>query len=226
MVESQYKMLNAMGISHLRAVMGISMGGIQTFTWITAHPDFMDKAIPIVGSPRPTSYDLAFDTSALKLVREAEANKSARPALIRGFADFFMFALTTPKNLVEHVKREDAESSTAGFENGMLGADPWDISADLDAICKNDAFKDFGDSESKAASAVKAKVLVISASQDHCVNPAAALEFAKALGAETILLTGDEGHSSPGRRPRESLRRSTSSLASPRPLAARCHTSK
>jgi homoserine O-acetyltransferase len=44
---------------------------------------------------------------------------------------------------------------------------------------------------------VKAKLFVVVASQDHCVNPAPALEFAKALHAQTLIFTGDEGHSSP-----------------------------
>jgi homoserine O-acetyltransferase len=158
----------------------------------------MDKAIPIVGSPRPTSYDLILYSSGLKMLKEAAANEQARAALVRGFADFFLLTLDTPTYFVEHLKREDAVGYTAGFENAMLAWDPWDIVVDLDAVCTNDAFKDFGDSEAKAAAAVHAKVLVISASQDHCVNPAAALGFAKALGAETIVLDGDEGHSSPG----------------------------
>jgi len=47
-----------LGIEHARVVMGISMGGMQTFQWMGQYPEFMDKAIPIDGSPRMTSYDL------------------------------------------------------------------------------------------------------------------------------------------------------------------------
>src|SRR5256884_4573853 len=44
-------------LSHLRALMGLSMGGMQAFEWGVAYPDFMDLLIPMVGSPQSTSYD-------------------------------------------------------------------------------------------------------------------------------------------------------------------------
>jgi homoserine O-acetyltransferase len=43
-------------IPHLHAVVGISMGGMQTFEWMAAYPDFMDEAIAITGSAQSTSF--------------------------------------------------------------------------------------------------------------------------------------------------------------------------
>ncbi len=199
-VNSQHKMLLGMGINHLRAVLGISMGGFQTFQWLTAYPDFLDKAIPIVGSPRPTSYDLMFYGAAHKALRAAMANPSARDALIRTWADFFWLNLGTPKYYAEHTKREGAVASLNGFENGLLAWDLYDMDADLNALSGQDVFKSFGESEAAAAAAAKAKakVFVIVAAQDHCVNPAPAVSFANALHARTMILPDDNGHQSPG----------------------------
>ncbi len=198
MVESQHKMLLKMGIKHLHAVMGISMGGMQTFQWVSAYPDFMDCAVPIVGSPQPTSYDLMFYSAGLKAVREAIAHKAWAPALIRTYADFFWLGLNTPGYYVAHTKREEAIGSFAGFEKALLAWDPYDMASGLSALSTQDIFKPFGGSPESTAAVIHAKVFVIVASQDHCVNPAPALKFAELLKAKTLILTGDQGHSAPG----------------------------
>jgi homoserine O-acetyltransferase len=198
MVESQHKMLRGMGIRHLHAVLGISMGGFQSFQWLTAYPRFMDCVVPIVGSPRPTSYDLMFCAACLQGVRSAIAQPTARKALIKTYADFFWLALNTPTYYVKNTKREDAVASLGGFEKALLAWDPYDMESGLVALGGQDIFKAFGGSESQTAAAVRARVFVAVAQQDHCVNPAPALSFAKALGAETMVFPDDQGHSSPG----------------------------
>jgi len=50
MVNAEHKLITAgLGIDHLVAVTGISMGAVKTVQFAVSHPDFMDGAIPIVG---------------------------------------------------------------------------------------------------------------------------------------------------------------------------------
>ena len=59
MVEAEYRVVTeVLGLKHLHAVVGLSMGGEQTFVWAVTHPAFFDLAVPILGTPRLTSYDL------------------------------------------------------------------------------------------------------------------------------------------------------------------------
>jgi homoserine O-acetyltransferase/O-succinyltransferase len=52
-VAAAYKLLTeALGIQHLAAVVGFSMGAEQAFQWAVGHPDFMDRIVAYCGTAR------------------------------------------------------------------------------------------------------------------------------------------------------------------------------
>jgi homoserine O-acetyltransferase len=182
-----------LGLAHVRAVLGISMGGMQTFQWAVSYPDFMDIAIPIVGTPQQSSYDLLVWTTQensidyrLKHGDEANATDIAeRIGLIE---------ITSPSHTVEETKRGDFEAWVAkSVADWKSGNNPYDYLAQLRAMIALDVAPK-GGTMADAAKLVKAKMLVICARQDHLVNPLAALHFAELLKAPTLVLDSDCGH--------------------------------
>lgn len=60
-VRAQYKLVTEhLGIRHLHAVLGWSMGAGQTFQWITQYPDFVDLAAPFCGSAKTSLHNQVF----------------------------------------------------------------------------------------------------------------------------------------------------------------------
>jgi homoserine O-acetyltransferase len=56
MVEAQYRLLtDGLGVNHARLVMGTSMGGMHTWLWGSAHPDFMNALMPLASLPTQIS---------------------------------------------------------------------------------------------------------------------------------------------------------------------------
>lgn len=51
-VNLQYELLKSLGVKRLKAVSGASMGGLQTFQWIVTYPDFVERAIPVIATPK------------------------------------------------------------------------------------------------------------------------------------------------------------------------------
>jgi homoserine O-acetyltransferase len=56
MVDAQFRLLtDGIGVNHARLVMGTSMGGMHTWLWGSAHPDFMDALMPLASLPTQIS---------------------------------------------------------------------------------------------------------------------------------------------------------------------------
>ena len=56
MVLAQYRLVTeGLGVKHLRAIVGNSMGGMQTWMWGTRYPGFMDALLPMACLPAAMS---------------------------------------------------------------------------------------------------------------------------------------------------------------------------
>ncbi|HJY31046.1 MAG TPA: alpha/beta fold hydrolase [Pyrinomonadaceae bacterium] len=189
-VESQHELLTkVLNLDHVKAVVGISMGGMQTFQWIVSYPDFMDKAVPIVGSPRLAPYDLMLWAAQIEaLMRDRDwkgGNYVANPARALDFA-FGELLLTTP---TDYNRRKTREQVFADLEKARKDTKRFDANDKIrqtQAMMQLDVSSNYG--------VVKAKVLVVVAKFDHVVTPGPAREFARLIGAKIIDLEGDCGH--------------------------------
>ena len=201
MVDAEYRLVTeGFRLTHLHAVMGISMGGMQTFEWIVNYPGFMDLAIPIVGSTRLTGYDLLLwhaEEDALESDPAWHGGHYTQPPPVGEVATIHDMNLSTPAHYArEHPPEKFSSDYAQSFKKGILPFDANDWLAQLEAMIHHDVAH--GGSLEDAAKSVKAKVLVVVAAQDHMVNPKPARDFATLLGAQTLVLESDCGHLAPG----------------------------
>lgn len=50
-VRVQKALIDSLGIKKLHAVMGASMGALQTYEWAASYPDAVDRIVPVIASP-------------------------------------------------------------------------------------------------------------------------------------------------------------------------------
>jgi homoserine O-acetyltransferase len=195
LVNAEYQLVTqTFGIKKLHAVMGISMGGMQTFEWMVAYPEMMKLAVPIVGTTHQTAFDLLLWSTELKAIEEArkfDTSDNAGAALVGRIHSLALFtpayrnSTTPPKEFEAFVKKEE-QNYLDTFKT-----DDW--ASQLHAMMAHDISKQFG-SMAKAAQAVKAKALIVVARQDMMVNPDPAIEFARLLKTKALEVNNDCGH--------------------------------
>ena len=202
MVETQHELLTrVLGIHHLKAVMGFSMGGMQTFQWIVTYPGFMDKAIPIAGSPRNAPYDLVHWQMSIDSIMMDPAwkggNYDKNPARTAE-AQFLVDLLgSTPEEFNQRTTRERVLQEIAKAGTTSQSVDANDEIRQAQAMMALDVSLPFDGSMQRAAAEVKAQVFVIASKFDHMVTPGPAIDFAHLLNAKLLVLDDICGHGAP-----------------------------
>jgi homoserine O-acetyltransferase len=200
MVNSQYKLLTeVLKINHLYAVFGGSMGGMQTFQWMVSYPNFMEKALPYVGSPKLTSYDLLLLNTELHIVELGHKCNLSDDELIKYITELQTLEIQTPEYRVENTKPEDYNSFIENrYKMYRKFFNSYDYASQVRAMLQQDISKNFNNSMQRAAENIKAKVFIIVSQTDHTVNPKPALDFANMINAQTYVFQNNCGHLGPG----------------------------
>ena len=198
-VNSQYQLVTKiLKLNHVRAIVGVSMGGMQTFQWLFSYPDFMDQAVPIVGSPRLAAYDLLHWQSQIDAIMNhrdwKNGDYAVNPAREAEF-EFGEILLTTPDHYNANTSRQKILEELKKARDARGGGfDANDKIRQVQAMMSLDVTEPFGGSMEKAVAKVKAQVFVVVAKFDHVVTPGPAMEFAQLLKAKLMVLEGDCGH--------------------------------
>jgi homoserine O-acetyltransferase/O-succinyltransferase len=181
MVESQYRLLKEkLGIDHVVAVVGPSMGGMQTLQWGVSHPDFMDALVAMVPLAKTPAWSVAVVEASRKAIMNDPAwkdgNYDAPPEK----------GIRLWRDIVSLLSARTPDMYAAQFKNGM-DVLPWmeaQETAVLKAFDANDwiyqtwAYErhdvgttpGFNGDTAKALASIKARTLILTGTKD-LLNP-------------------------------------------------------
>ena len=196
MVESEYRLVTEhLGLTQLHAVTGVSMGGMQTFEWAARYPDFADRFVPIIGSPRLPAYDIVrWDTANAIRAWERACRCTEARAIEAGFG-----ITTRPIGVAnDTVARADAFDfieSSAAEDDFDLGTS-WDLQRQGEAMIDHDISRHFDGDMALAARELgrRVEMMVVVSREDRIVSPEPAMDFARLAGFPVLLTDEGCGH--------------------------------
>lgn len=147
MVRAQYRLLTeSLGVTHLRLVIGTSMGGMHTWIWGEEHPDFMDALLPLACLPVPIAgRNRMWRTMAMDLIRKDPGWKggdyAVQPAGLRGALSLLLALSGSPLQWMRQAPDPAAADAAVEryMEERLAKTDANDLLFALDASRDYDA---------------------------------------------------------------------------------------
>lgn len=196
MVHAQYRFITEkLDLHHVYGFVGGSMGSMQVFEWVVTYPDFMDKALPYVCSPARTSYDLLLINTQLNIIDTYRSLGADDKTIYKTLDMYRAIFARSPDYIAEKIPREEFYEYLKKFDKEKKTIFTVDnFRSQAVAMIEHNIYASFDNSMEKAAERIKADMLIMVSSSDHIVHPKSALEFAKLINAEVVILDGNNGH--------------------------------
>jgi homoserine O-acetyltransferase len=220
MVQSQFLLLQHLGIEHLVTVAGASMGGMQALQWAVSHPGMMDGIVALTPMARTAPWSIAVNQATRNALMLDPAFQdgaySAQPE--RGWrmrADVLQVLGTrtpaamraqfpNPMDVLEWIKAQEEGVAKSGFDANDWIAQTWAYDRHNVGDTPIDGKPAFGGDPVRALRSVKAKALLMTGMLDLYNPVEEAIEAAAAIpDGRYVAIPSVQGHvaASPGFRP-------------------------
>jgi len=167
MIAAQYRLLTEhLGVHHLALVTGNSMGGMLTWAWGEAYPDFMDSLVPLASTPAAMA---ARNWMMRRLMIETikgdpafqDGNYTQQPPSVK-YANA-MFSAATSGGTLSLQARAGTHAEADKLVDGMLADVPGRDANDT--IYQFDASRDYN--PEPGLERIKARVLAVNSADDE-----------------------------------------------------------
>jgi len=181
-VNAVHQMLvEQLGVKHLKAVIGFSMGAQQAFQWAVSYPDFMDRIVATSGTAKTYGHGIARNEGQIAAITADENFKGGdyteEPAKgISAFGMVWAAWLYSPEWWRQELWKSEEKPGTTlqtvldHFRNGFIpGADANNLILQMRTWESNDvgATPGFGGDEKKALGSIKVPVLYLPSATDQ-----------------------------------------------------------
>jgi homoserine O-acetyltransferase len=174
-------LLEQLGVKHLKAVIGFSMGAQQAFQWAVSYPDYMDRIVATSGTAKTYGHGIARNEGQIAAITADENFKGGdyteEPAKgISAFGMVWSAWLYSPEWWRQELWKSDERPGTTlqtvldHFRNGFIpGADANNLILQMRTWESNDvgATPGFGGDEKKALASIKVPVLYMPSATDQ-----------------------------------------------------------
>jgi len=170
MIRAQHSLLTEkLGVTHLRLVLGTSMGAMHTWMWGETYPDFMDALMPLASNPAPIAgRNRIYRKMIIDAIRnDPEWKNGEYTTQPRGLITALYMSMMAGSSPLQWQKQYPTAAATDKFLDDQVRAGLAAADAN-DTLYRYDSSRDYD--PSPRLESIKAPLLAINSADDF-VNP-------------------------------------------------------
>lgn len=195
LVVAQHRLLTQhLDFEHVFAIMGVSMGGMQAYQWLTSFPAYMDRVVAVEGTPWPTPHDRLLWQAWLDAGRVYDGSPASLELSSVLLAQLDALTLWSPGYFNSMLADQSLDAFMEGFTPRLSAGSLLDRNAQTRAVLAHDIRKPFTGFAGELPGHVESEVLAVVFRHDHMVNPEPSQALGSLIGAQTVVLDTACGH--------------------------------